>query len=57
MQRMSSMDQRIEVLRLLVHQWTGSPSTHPMPELVALVTPLPGGTDAMDRTLGPAAWR
>jgi serine/threonine-protein kinase len=50
-QRVPSMDRRIRLLRLLVHRLASSPGPHPVPDLLDLLTPLPDGSDALDRIL------
>jgi len=50
-QRLLSIDSRIRLLRLLVHRLADSPGAHPVPELLALLTPPPDGADVLDRVL------
>jgi len=49
--RVLSVDERVRLLRLLVRRLTSPRGTHPVPELLALVTPNPDGADALDPLL------
>jgi WD40 repeat protein/serine/threonine protein kinase len=46
-----SSEERVRLLRLLVRPLTSRRSTHPIPELVDLVTPGPDGVDGLDPIL------
>jgi len=50
-QRVPSMDERIRLLRLLVHRLAGSPGACPVPELLTPLAPPSGETDALERIL------
>jgi WD40 repeat protein/serine/threonine protein kinase len=43
-----STEERVQLLRLLVRPFAARRGEHPVPELVALVTPLPDGTDGLE---------
>jgi WD40 repeat protein/serine/threonine protein kinase len=49
--RTLGMDERVRLLRLLARRLTGPRPAHPVPELLALLTPNPGGTDGFDPVL------
>jgi WD40 repeat protein/serine/threonine protein kinase len=49
--RVLDVGERVRLLRLLARRLTGPRGTHPVPELLALVTPNPGGTDGFDPIL------
>jgi hypothetical protein len=49
--RTLGIDERVALLRLLVRRRTGANGAHPLPELLALVTPNLGGTDGLDPIL------
>jgi WD40 repeat protein len=46
-----STEERVRLVRLLVRPLTGRRSTHPIPELIDLVTPEPDDTDGLDPML------
>jgi WD40 repeat protein/serine/threonine protein kinase len=45
------LDERVRLLRLLVHRLAGPCRAHPVPALLALLTPDPGNTDGLDPIL------
>jgi WD40 repeat protein/serine/threonine protein kinase len=49
--RALGVDERVRLLRLLARRLTGPHGAHPVPELLALVTPNAGGTDGFDPIL------